>query len=151
MFVVPKYPTSIRLAVTPELGQLAKHLRMVGLDTVCEADINDGRVWVTSQPEFPHPRHLLRSQGYGAQLRELLHLLGLREQVSAGKGFFSLCLQCNHALLPVKGHQILERIGKDMLLSNDDFFFCSRCERVFPKGSYYQQMQKWLSDTLNAQ
>jgi uncharacterized protein with PIN domain len=157
----------IRFTLTSELGQLAKHMRLVGLDTELEdTELKDleleqtteqtepsERVLVTSQSLKKNPAkvHLLKSSGYGAQLRELLETFQLVQPVREGKGFFSLCLQCNHPLLPVHGHQILERIGKDMLLENTEFFFCSRCERVFPKGAYYHQMQKWVSDTLQAQ
>jgi uncharacterized protein with PIN domain len=157
----------LRLVVTSELGQLAKHLRLVGIDTHFETDSTleqalalaqaDGRICVTSleapkeAPNALQPGaslHSLKSEGYGAQLKELLNTYALTTAVAQGQGFFSLCLQCSHPLLPVKGHHIVDRIGQDMLLQHTDFFLCSRCERVFPKGTYYEQMQKWVKDTL---
>ena len=141
----------MKVVLTSELGQLSKHLRMVGVDTLWneEASIeetqtlarDDGRVWITSHPEPTLTQDgiqtlHLKSQGFGSQLVEILKHFGSLETLSSGKGFFSLCLQCNHPLLPVAGHQILERIGKDMLLENTEFFFCSYCERVYPKGAY---------------
>src|SRR5258707_282496 len=77
------------------------------------------------------------------QLREVLIHFQLQEQVQSGRGFLTRCLECNIPLLPVKPHQVVDRVPGHLLVEMDEFYLCQRCERVYWKGSHWARMLEW--------
>lgn len=151
---------TIRFAADADLGRLAQHLRMLGLDTywetgaeaseVLERASREGRVLLTRDEALferakPEARHRVLAKGAGPELREVVLAHGLGERARAGEGFFTLCMNCGSTLLPVKGHQVHDRIPGRTLLASTDFFLCSRCERVYSKDAFHARMRKWVA------
>jgi uncharacterized protein with PIN domain len=148
----------LRFSAGPELARLARHLRLVGFDTTWKEDRGTGELLEEARSEGrillsrdagvceraqAGLAHQVVSEDRDAELVEVLDRFGLRDRVRSGKGFFTICLQCNGPLLPVKGHQISDRIPGEVLLGHTDFFFCSRCEKVYPKGDFHARMRGW--------
>ncbi len=110
-----------------------------------KAALDDGRVLLTRDralwermPE--NLRHYVEALEPDQQLLEVLRRYDLVERVRSGAGFLSRCLQCNHVILPAKPHHVAHLVPGDILTRFDEFFFCSRCERVYWKGSHWERM-----------
>ncbi len=137
---------------------------MLGFDSLWSDDYEDSQLKKISEEEgrilLTRDRALAEStpSAYRVdatdpekQFREVLEKFGLTEQARAGEGFLTRCLQCNSLILPVKGHQIHERIPGHLLLEHQEFFLCPRCERVYWMGSHVDRMKKWVAKALDKQ
>jgi uncharacterized protein with PIN domain len=65
---------------------------------------------------------------------------------------FTLCLCCNLALKPVARASVLDRLPAQVALTQDAFYRCAGCERIYWPGSHYVRMRaalgRMLGDTL---
>jgi uncharacterized protein with PIN domain len=153
----------IRFAAEAGLETLARNLRMVGYDTLWQTDETteetraiahlEKRTLLTQNGDDTQFAALAASykvlaKGPGPQLREVLEKFSQLDSVSKGRGFYTRCLQCNFSLLPVGGHVVADRIPGSVLLAHTEFFFCSRCERVYWKGDHYHRMREWVAEVI---
>ena len=141
------------------LGKLARHLRMVGFDTLWSQDFTDPellkisneehRILLTRDRELhdlapAERRHYVQATEPGEQLREVVDRFGLKNQVVSHKGFLSRCLECNSPIVEVNGEKIRDRVPAHLLEEQKEFYFCPRCERVYWKGSHFERMKTWV-------
>lgn len=151
----------MRFILDVHLGNLARHLRMMGVDALWSEDFEDAHLKTVAETEgrvlLTRDRALavscsnayrVEAEKPDLQFREVVEKFELTEQALSGKGFLTRCLQCNSLILPVKGHQIVDRVPGHLLLEHTEFFLCPRCERVYWKGSHADRMQKWIRKTL---
>jgi uncharacterized protein with PIN domain len=154
-----------RFVADVHLGKLARHLRMVGLDTLWREDFADaelariareeGRILLTRDRALhesvpPEQTHYVQATDPAEQLRETLARYELTDRAREGQGFLSRCLECNSPILPCQGHQLLDRLPPSVRLQHREFFLCARCERVYWKGSHYDRMLDWVRRALGA-
>lgn len=152
-----------RFIADVHLGKLARHLRMLGFDTLWREGYGDDELLKTAMDEnrwlLTRDRELyeragrekairITEQAPPQQLLEVIHALSLGDLVSSRKGFLTLCLDCNHPIIPVKPHHVVDRLPGSVLLQHDEFYLCTRCERVFWKGSHFDKMQEWVEKLL---
>jgi uncharacterized protein with PIN domain len=145
------------------LGKLARHLRMVGFDSLWTSELTDpellrisneeGRVLLTRDRALfdsadPLRRHYVHATEPGAQLVEVLKQFGLTQTVLTYKGFLSRCLECNSPIVQVSEKQIADRLPAHVQETQKEFYFCTRCERVYWKGSHFERMKTWVRDLL---
>jgi uncharacterized protein len=145
------------------LGKLARHLRMVGFDTVWRDDLADpellkisaeeNRVLLTRDRALheladPARRHYVQAIEPGRQLVETLTAFSLVERVRGGRDFLSRCMECNSLILPAKPHQVADRVPGELMLRHDRFYLCPRCERVYWEGSHFDRMRGWVKGLL---
>lgn len=139
------------------LARLARHLRLMGYDTVWGQETTDEELarlsreenrWLLTRDRALHDSHVA-SGGRGhyvlatepdEQLREVIGRWELKQWLKP----FTRCLDCNSVLLPTKAHHVIERVARSIVEAHEDFFLCSRCERVYWKGSHYDRMIGWL-------
>ena len=154
----------LRFLADAHLGRLARHLRMVGFDTVLVGDDRpDSDLVDQSRDEFrilltrdrgivsqdPRVKVLqVESQGADEQFREVLEKTGAIEAARNGLGFFSLCLDCNSRMLPMGKDDAADRVPESVWSSHDQFWLCPRCERVYWEGSHTRRMREWLEKVL---
>jgi len=132
------------------LGKLAKWLRILGFDTVCQADV--------SGKGFPDPagkhRILLtrtkrvRDRGTDNQLvfinsndpfdqvREVLQTLGLG---AADIRPFSRCTRCNILTRQIDKYTVRSRVPDYIWETNPNFQICNRCRRIYWPGSHLKR------------
>jgi uncharacterized protein len=172
------YPMFERLDVTPllrlrplplreprfiadaHLGKLARHLRLLGFDTLFFNDVGDDRLAELSVFErrilLTRDRALLmrRELTHGCfvhatdpeqQLQELLHRLDLFRAVSP----FTRCMECNGRLLEVEKPQVLPLLPKRVADLYTEFWRCSDCAKIYWKGGHYRQLAAFV-DSLSA-
>ena len=133
------------------LGGLARFLRMLGFDTLHENAFSDEEIRRVAQDErrivLTRDRELLKCREIvrGCYVRALKPEAQLRE-VAARYGLaanarpFTLCLNCNVPLEAVEKSAVAHRVPEQVLLLQDAFTRCARCDRVFWPGSHYRRM-----------
>lgn len=157
-----------RFVVDAHLGKLARHLRMLGHDTLWEASFSElkdedllriareeRRALLTCDRDLAETagKNLafrIHSQAPPQQLIEVLAHFQLGNAARNGEGFLTRCLQCNSLILPLKPHQVADRVPGHLLLEFDTFYLCPRCEQVYWNGSHVARMREWIIRTLSA-
>jgi uncharacterized protein with PIN domain len=155
-----------RFVLDVHLGKLARHLRMVGFDTLWKDDYSDpelleiskaeSRILLTRDRELfekadPTLSHYVQATAPDEQLVEVADTFGLRSRISNMQGFLSRCLQCNSPILPVKPHQLEDRLPGHVRLQFNEFFLCPRCERVYWKGSHFDRMWERVQKLMSSE
>ncbi len=158
-------PEWIKFVLDVQLGKLARQLRMVGFDTLWKDDYsdpelleiskNEKRVLLTRDRELsekadPALSHYVQATDPDAQLIEVADHFGLRPKISSMQGFLSRCLQCNSPILPVKAHQLEDRLPGHVRFQFNEFFLCPRCERVYWKGSHFDRMWERVQKLMSS-
>ncbi|MEJ2302011.1 MAG: Mut7-C RNAse domain-containing protein [Anaerolineales bacterium] len=155
----PRQPRIPRFVLDTHLGKLAAYLRMLGFDTLYQNDYSDEDLAEISQIEdrclLTRDRGLLKrssvTRGYcprstnsRQQLIEVLQRYNLFEAI----GPFQRCMHCNGTLESVSKEEIMDRLEPDTKRYYQDFFRCTRCGRIYWKGSHYQRMRKFIEQIL---
>jgi uncharacterized protein with PIN domain len=138
------------------LGKLAKYLRILGVDTLYENNYHDNQL---EQIAVEYTRILLTRDrqllmrktiryGYAVhslipdeQMIEVIRRFGLTKLLNP----FHRCLQCNTTLDSVPKEDILPRLEPLTKKYFHEFHICSKCDRVYWKGSHYDRMVKLIS------
>ena len=133
------------------LGKLAKNLRMLGLDTFYKNSITKNEIVLTSMNEN---RVILTRDGGLLKIKNVTHGYYIRNtdpikqtsevinrfHLEKTMKRFSRCLRCNTVLKTVQKEMIMERIPEKVKASQDEYFICSNCDRIFWKGTHYKNM-----------
>lgn len=147
--------TDPKFVADGHLGKLADYLRMLGIDTNYEAQIEDVQLVAIAVSEsrilLSRDRRLLmhkslrvgycpRSLNPQDQLREILVKFDLWEKIKP----FKRCIHCNGIIQSVKKQEVVDHL---LPLTNkyfEDFSICQECRQVYWKGSHYERMCKLI-------
>lgn len=155
----PLMPEPPRFVLDGHLGQLARTLRMLGLDTRYQNDHDDatlariadadGRILLTRDLGLlKHGRvtygAFVRSTDPDEQIREVLHRYPLDDHLDP----LTRCVRCNHPIEPVPKAKVVDELPPRTRRDFDQFFQCTGCGQVYWKGSHYQHMQQFVADLL---
>jgi hypothetical protein len=147
----------IRFAVDANVGKLARLLRLTGFDTLYEPNLDDNelaetagrdqRILLTRDHDLLKRKiviygRLIRSDKPREQLREVVNLYGLREQIHP----FSRCLVCNGMLQEIAKDKISGRLLPLTRKYYQDFKICPQCEQLYWPGSHRQGMLKIIEE-----
>lgn len=153
----PLRKTSFVLDV--HLGKLVTILRLLGFDAAFPGDIPDEELaWISAKEGrilLTRDRILLKrnmvthgcflhSQNPEEQAGEILDRLDLRRCVKP----FIRCPDCGGCLEPVDKEIILHRLKPLTIKYYKEFSMCSRCGRIYWKGSHYDALLKLLERLL---
>ncbi len=144
----------IRFVADAMLGTLAKWLRILGYDTVFDSALDDhqlarlaraeGRVLLTRDRELAGRRGLrallIADQELGAQLGQVLAEFDL-----AADHAFSRCPVCNAELAALDPAEARRRVPEYVAETQERFSLCPRCQRVYWRGTHWQQMEEQLA------
>jgi uncharacterized protein len=136
-----------RFIVDVHLGTLARHLRLLGFDTLWRNDLDDESIIALARDErriiLTRDKGILKDGRvtHGYWLRATDPLLQLDEVVRAlqlGPGFesYTRCLECNGVLRPVPREEVAREVPLQVFLAFRDFSRCERCGRVYWAGSH---------------
>lgn len=137
------------------LGTLAKWLRILGYDTLYDPGLDDyqlmrlaraeERVLLTRDGELARRRGidslLIESQVLEKQLRQVLSALDLEPALAPA---LSRCPVCNELLVPLDRQAARTRVPAYVARTQQHFRLCPGCQRVYWRGSHWQQMQERL-------
>ncbi len=133
------------------LGKLARQLRMLGFDTLYETDYADDQIAAIAfdQNRIVLTRDIpllkrkaikwgywLRSQHPDEQLIELIQYFDLLKFIKP----FSRCIACNGLITIVDKNLIMHDLQAQTKDCFDEFYQCSSCEKIYWKGSHYENM-----------
>ena len=135
------------------LGTLAKWLRIYGFDTyyassdmddkkLIEISKNEDRVFITRDKTlvFDARRENVKviqisETDIGKQLKQIL------KNTKVDKKFFlSRCLICNSLVEEIKKKDVENKVPEKVFENNDEFWYCSKCDKIYWKGSHYDKM-----------
>ncbi|UCG51807.1 MAG: Mut7-C ubiquitin/RNAse domain-containing protein [Candidatus Latescibacterota bacterium] len=141
------------------LGKLAKLLRMLGFDTeyrndygdaeIIELAVNDKRIVLTRDRGILKTKSVthgywIRSSDPEEQVREVIARFDLRALVKP----FHRCMACNGILEEVEKSAIRDRLPPRPARYFDEFYQCLDCEKVYWKGSHYDNMNMCVQEIL---
>ena len=137
------------------LGTLAKWLRILGYDTFFDAGLNDhqlvrlaraeDRVLLTRDHELAQRRGLrallVTGEILDDQVRQVLADLGLAPDQA-----FSRCPVCNQPLEAIDRETAQARVPAYVVQTHDSFSRCPACQRIYWRGTHWQQMDEHLKN-----
>ncbi len=139
------------------LGGLAKRLRMLGFDTLWHNDLGDTelarlagqdhRILLTRDRRLLMHRSVthgcyLRAGTTRAQLADLVERLQLCAEINP----FSRCMVCNGPLHKVTPQAVWTRIPPKVQCTQQDFWTCAGCNRLYWKGSHWRAMSRQIDE-----
>ena len=148
--VRPRPLDTVRFLADVHLGKLARHLRLIGLDTVYRTDVDDaalaeladreGRILLTRDLQLLKRRrvahgYFIRETQPHRQLVEVLRRFGPLDLQP-----FSRCLRCNDLLREVRKSTIDAALLPRTRRHYDRFEACSGCGRIYWKGSHWKRL-----------
>lgn len=154
-----------RFLVDVNVGRLAKWLRILGYDASFIPDAEDGHLVKVAQAEGrilltrdvrlmdrrPVTRGLLKalliaSDHLDEQLRQVVTAYGLDQD-----GKLSLCIECSEPLRSRPKEAVAGLVPPYVSQTQDAFFDCPNCGRVYWKGTHWSNMRQTLASTLGNQ
>lgn len=137
------------------LGKLARWLRICGLDTCYENDIDDNDLKRRAQEQnriiltrdrslmagLP-PEHgiFIHDDNIAFQLREFFSVTGLDPMVNA----FTRCIECNLPFDIVEPDQVAGKVPQYVFEHQSDFRRCPGCGKIFWPATHKEAMERQL-------
>lgn len=146
----------IKFICDDNLGKLAKCLRTLGYDTLFRLTIEDGelvsfalkenriilsRDTKLSRFKIKDKYLLIQSEKPLEQLKQVVDHFQLRMDKNL---LFSRCLVCNQPLQKVEKEKIRERLYPYVYQTQENFVYCSVCDRIYWAGTHVERMTKKL-------
>ena len=143
------------------LGRLARWLRVLGIDTAYERDIEDaqlveralaeGRVILTRDRSLSDEWRvegifLIASEELHSQLRQVIDDFGLRPRIE----LFVRCLDCNMRLEEIDDATAQAEVPPRVYERGGPFRRCPRCRRLYWAGSHTDRMERVIARVLAA-
>jgi uncharacterized protein len=154
--LIPNYNLPYRFVLDVHLGKLARLLRLLGFDTVFDADlsekelvtiaVNRNRILLSRGVNILKHKTIvhgywLRSQQPETQLQEVIRYYSLAGEFQ----IFTRCMVCNGAIVPVAKGKVQDQLPPKTRLYFHEFYQCQHCRRVYWKGSHYERMQQFVT------
>ena len=150
----------MKFILTPELGRLAKWLRILGFDAVYSTQVHlssllihalrDNRIILTRNSHFIHKAQMtkaiwIKSDEVSQQLRQVIKELSLRLEKDL---MFSRCTICNIELQGINKQQIKDRVPEYVFKTQQKFFACPSCQRVYWPGTHWGNVSEALKEII---
>ena len=144
------------------LGRLAKWLRILGYDTAYFSDITDeklvhralheGRVILTRDTHLIKRKLarrclLIQSDQVLEQLKQVIEEFKLK---APNRGILRRCLLCNTPLSAISKKRVRGRVPPYVYKTQRSFAYCSRCDRIYWRGTHINRVFDRLSKLRSA-
>jgi uncharacterized protein with PIN domain len=146
----------IRFVAERTLGKLAKWLRILGFDTIYEANIAGERLVdkvgdriLLSRTERIRNMKITKecifitSDHPFEQLREVVLVLAIEEKDIR---LFSRCIQCNASIRSIEKNAVRGKVPDYIWETHDAFHTCSHCRRIYWSGSHVQRSRDMVNE-----
>lgn len=147
----------MKFILTPELGRLAKWLRILGFDTVyCSENfaslliqaLRDSRVILTRNARLVDKAAGVRlvhinSDEVSEQLKQVLAGLNIKLDKDT---MFSRCLICNAELKEIEKQSVKQKVPEYVFKTQNEFFTCVSCGRIYWSGTHWGNVAKTLKE-----
>lgn len=150
-------PSPLLFCCDPNLGRLARWLRMLGYDTgylrcwdierVCQA-LDEGRIMLTRRRKYQGREGYLViiEDRWCDQLRELNDFIPLATTLRP----FSRCNRCNSALTYIDPEDIRGRVPEYVYVTQAVFARCPCCYRIYWQGTHTTRAAAIMRSVLGA-
>jgi len=157
----PSLPHPPRFVCDVHLGQLARYLRMLGLNTRYATDRRDPelarisaeeeRVLLTRDVELLKRSRVqlgafVRAQAPRRQFRAVVKRCGLAEHADP----LTRCLDCNAGLGPASPAAIDEQVPPQARAAHDEFVQCPACDSVYWAGTHVERMRRLIDEVTSS-
>ena len=149
----------MRFTADRMLGKLAKKLRLLGIDTeyfrsideesILEFCRKEGRILLTRDRGLYEKAlkngidvFLLKSDDWKSQLRAIDDKFGIHSKP------YTRCSICNTLLVKVEKEFVKDKIPEYVYLTQDEFYECPKCRRIYWRGTHVEHMEKELRRVL---
>lgn len=147
-------------AVDKSLGTLAKWLRILGYDTLYEAEVSskefyarleDHRILITRtkkiQKAFASHNHVFITSAFLVeQLKQVVDQIGIN---AADIQPFARCIHCNLPIGEVNKNDVYGLVPDYIWETHDVFNRCRQCERIYWSGSHGEGVLELISQLFN--
>ncbi len=155
----PLRSESVAFVADGHLAKLARFLRLLGFDTICDSSWSDDDLVARARRDG---RFLLsrdvgllkrRAVVHGAyvhetdprrQLAEVVSRLGLAHAADP----FSRCMVCNEALTGVAEIDVVDRLRPGTRELGGDFSVCGGCDRVYWEGAHHAGLREIVAEAI---
>jgi len=139
------------------LGRLAKWLRILGYDTfynpwILEGELirraaEEGRIILTRRKTFTKDISSIRWLYIESDRpREQLQQVIRHFKLDPYKYIFTICTLCNQRVLPVEKEEVKGMVPPLIFQTQETFFRCPNCGKIYWEGSHLQGVKRWLSN-----
>ena len=150
-----------RFVADVHLGSLARHLRLLGFDTIWERDLDDDEIIEIARSErrivLTRDRGILKNgrvtHGYWLrntdpvrQLEEVVRALHLARDIEP----YTRCMECNGELRAVERSAVAQSVPLQVFLVYRHFKLCRRCHRVYWRGSHLRRLDRIIERARGA-
>jgi len=151
----------IKFIADSNVGKLARWLRMIGYDTLLFTERDDSklikialkesRVILTKDTQIIKRRLVtdgklkaifIKHDDPKAQLQQTVKTLKLDYHFRP----FSLCLECNQALIPRSKDEVQSLVPSYVFKTQKQYTECPSCYRIYWQGTHWQAMVKELEN-----
>ncbi|GAB6281796.1 MAG: Mut7-C RNAse domain-containing protein [Ignavibacterium sp.] len=147
----------IKFIVDCHLGKLAKYMRLLGLDTFynnniqekefINISINEKRIILTKNRNLLKRNEVIngywiRNENVESQIKEVIQRFKLKKEIK----YFLRCLICNSELKLIEKEKIINRIPSKVKEWCNEFYYCKNCDKIYWKGSHYNEMLKTIKE-----
>ncbi len=147
----------MRFIVTKELGRLAKWLRILGFDaeylrvdkvsTAVIIALRDGRIILTRNSRLGRHGGIkilnIKSDNLKHQIRQIMMELKIKPNI---ENMFLRCVICNKILKGVDKEQIKDSVPEYVYKTQQDFYQCPMCQRIYWQGTHWGNVKKTLKE-----
>jgi uncharacterized protein len=142
------------------LGALVKYMRMMGFDVlyknnysdeeIIQTSIHENRTILTKDRELLKNKKIthgywIRSKGTEQQVKEIIKRFDLKNNIRE----FLRCLECNNILEPIDKDKVIDRIPPKVRNWQNEFWYCSNCDKIYWKGTHFEKMSKFIEHLRN--
>jgi hypothetical protein len=156
----PKPLRKQKFVADVHLGRLSRYLRMMGFDVFYKNNFNDDEIVHISLLEkraiLTKDRGILKrnevTHGYWVrntkveeQVKEILDRFDLQKEIKE----LSRCIECNERLKSIKKETIIDQLPPKVANSQNEFYHCPSCKKIYWKGTHYQRMLLFIQSLKN--
>jgi hypothetical protein len=146
---------SPRFIATPELGRLARWLRLLGFDCVffdraekrdlIIESLREDRIILTRETglsRFSGVRMVhVESDFVERQLAQVMKALRLKAD---RKNMFTRCVECNTPIVSARKEKVKARVPPFVYNTQEEFMRCPSCDKIYWKGTHWDLANKFL-------
>lgn len=134
------------------LGRLAKRMRLLGFDVLYDRTMNDNEIirlslaqnrviltrdtGLSGRPMAAH-HVFVKHDSLDDQLRQILDTF----TIASVTGPLTRCSRCNEPLTPISRQDAKDHVPQYVYERHDDFLRCTKCERIYWKGTHVRNMR----------
>ena len=131
-------------------GTLAKWLRIYGFDTLYATnELNDLDIIDITKKEnrflLTKRENIKTIEIKTTDINEQIGIVLMNFKVDKNK-ILSRCILCNTEVEDIKKEEIAGKVPDRIFESNEKFWFCKKCNKIYWKGSHYEKMFEKIND-----